>query len=107
MQELGKLTNIQQKMKRLKTDILVISYTRWVSSGELNTDNGRVFYSGSNDTKYRYGFAIILSKKLLRLVTSFAAMTKRNVTLQLVTTHGKLELIQIHVPTAEKNEEEI
>ncbi|XP_072384382.1 uncharacterized protein [Diabrotica undecimpunctata] len=50
---------------------------------------------------------MILSKKVARSVTGFVPMSERIIMLQILTTHGKMNLIQIYAPTADKNEEEI
>lgn len=107
MYEPGKLRNIEQEMVRLKIDVVGMSDTRWIGSGELSTENGRVYYSGNDDTQHRYGVAVILDRNVVKSVTGFIPMSERVMLLQLMTTHGKLNLIQIYAPTADKNEEEL
>lgn len=110
MYESGKLKNIEQEMMRLKIDILGISDTRWIDSGELRTTRGRLYYSGNtdgNDSQHLYGVAINVSEKVAKTVTGFIPISERIILLQMMTTHGRLNIIQIYAPTADKEEVEI
>lgn len=82
--------NINQKRLNVRNE------TTKESSCELNTENTPVNFSRSRDSRYRYGVAIILNEEVARAVTGFAPMAEKKLMLQLMTTYGKLKIIQMH-----------
>ena len=50
----GKLENLKEEMRRNKVDVMGISEVRWKQSGELMSDEFRMFYS-SGDVKGNHG----------------------------------------------------
>lgn len=57
----GKLDNTILEMERMKINILGISDVQWPGSGKCNTSSGvLMYYSGTQDPKYRYGVGFLL-----------------------------------------------
>ena len=54
--EVGKL---KEEMRRNKVDVMGTSEVRWEQSGELMSDEFRMFYS-SDDAKVSQGFGVVL-----------------------------------------------
>ena len=49
-------------MNRLKINILGISEIRWPGDGKVTTDNGTLYFSGSDDQKnHLYGVEILVN----------------------------------------------
>lgn len=107
MYQPGKMHNIIQEMNRLKINILGLSEARWPNSGYFSTNNGTIYYSGTNKTKHSCGIAIILDKSLTVQLKDFLKFQKRVMLLQLNTSHSKLNLIQTYALTIDGNEEEV
>lgn len=66
-------------------EIMGLSEVRWPGSGKCTTDQGILYYS-SND-----GIEILLDKKIDKLVNNLVV--------------GRLNLIQVDAPTADKSED--
>ncbi|KAG8224318.1 hypothetical protein J437_LFUL007260 [Ladona fulva] len=66
----GKLDNVDIEMKRLKIVILGIRDVQWPGVGKCNTENGVIYYSGSNNSTHRYAVAIMISKNINKAVTN-------------------------------------
>lgn len=107
MYQPGKTHNVIQEMNRLKINILGVSETRWLNTGQLQTNNSIIYYSGNNDNQHRHGVAIIVDKESTRAVEGFIPISERVMILQLRTAHTKLNLIQVYAPTVNGSEEEI
>lgn len=94
-------------MERMNIDILGISDTQWPGIGEIPVSNGYMYYSGSNDSKHKYGVAIIIRKELKKSVLHVMQYTERIILLKLKSYTHDINIIQIYAPTAEKDDEEI
>ena len=55
----GKLENFKEEMRRNKVDVMGISEVRWEQSGELISDEFRMFYF-SDDVKRNHGVGVVL-----------------------------------------------
>ena len=52
-----KLENLKEEIKRNKVDVMGLSEVRWEQSGELMSDEFRMFYS-SGDAKGNHGVCV-------------------------------------------------
>lgn len=107
MYEPGRMHNAIREMQRLNIDILGISDTRWPDSGQLNTTNGIMYFSGNDETHHRNGVAILVARNVIPSVIGFTPISDRIILLQLQTNKAKVNIIQIYAPTADKPDEEI
>ena len=57
----GKLEMIKHEMARLNVDILGISELKWTGTGEFNSEDHYVYYSGQ-ESLIRNGVAMIVNK---------------------------------------------
>ena len=58
----GKLTVVRQKMARVNINILGISELKWTGTGEFNSDDHYIYYSGQESLR-RNGVATIVNKR--------------------------------------------
>ena len=54
----GKLDNLKEEMRRNKVDVIGTSEVRWEQSGELMSDEFRMFYS-LGDAKGNHGVGVV------------------------------------------------
>ena len=60
----GKLEVVKQEMARMNIDIFGIRELKWTGMGELNSDDGYIYYCGQESLR-RNGVACILNKRSL------------------------------------------
>jgi len=101
----GKLDNVKLEMTRLKVNILGICETRWTGSGEFNSDNFRVLYSGG--VKHERGVAMILDRENAKSLLGWWALSDRVMLIKLKGKQIDLSIIQVYAPTTASSEEEI
>jgi len=101
----GKLDNVKLEMTRLKVNILGICETRWTGSGEFNSDNFRVLYSGG--VKHEQGVAMILDRENAKSLLGWWALSDRVMLIKLKGKQIDLSIIQVYAPTTASSEEEI
>ena len=58
----GKLEVVKQEMARVNIDILGISELKWTGTGEFNSEDHYVYYSGQESLR-RNGVAMIVNKR--------------------------------------------
>ena len=59
----GKLEVVKQEMARVNIDILGISELKWTGTGEFNSEDHYVYYSGQESLR-RNGVAIMVNKRV-------------------------------------------
>ena len=59
----GKLEVVKQEMARVNTDILGISELKWTGTGEFNSDDQYIYYSGQESLR-RNRVGIIVSERV-------------------------------------------
>ncbi|XP_037784698.1 craniofacial development protein 2-like [Penaeus monodon] len=101
----GKLDNVKLEMTRLKVNILGICETKWTGSGEFNSDNFRVLYSGG--VKHERGVAMILGRESAKSLLGWWALSDRVMLIKLKGKQMDLSIIQVYAPTTASSEEEI
>ena len=72
----GKLENLKEEMRRNKVDVMGISEVRWKQSGELMSDEFRMFYS-SGDAKGNHGVGEVLGPRARDKVISVRYVDNR------------------------------
>ena len=72
----GKLENLKEEMRRNKVDVMGISEVRWQQSGELISDEFRMFYS-SGDAKGNHGVGVVLGPRARDKVISVSYVDNR------------------------------
>lgn len=91
----------------MNVEILGISDVQWPDSGECSVDDYHIYYSGGNDPHHRYGVGIIVSKEINQTVMNVVNLSNRVMLLQLKSSSGRINIIQVYAPTADKGEHEI
>ena len=59
----GKLEVVKQKIARVNINILGIGELKWTRTGEFNSDDHHIYYSGQESLR-RNGVAIIVNKRV-------------------------------------------
>ena len=58
----GKLENLKEEMRRNKVDVMRISEVKWQQSGELISDEFRMFYSSGDAEGNHHVFVVLGSR---------------------------------------------
>ena len=59
----GKLEVVKQEMARVNTDILGISELKWTGTGEFNSEDHYIYYSGQESLRGN-GVTLIVNKRV-------------------------------------------
>ena len=109
MFEAGKSPQVTNEMRRYKLDILGISETHWIQSGQKRLNTGeQILFSGRKDQQHSEGVAFILSKLAQKSLRGWEAHGER-IIMASFTTRNKdinMNIVQIYAPTNEATEEE-
>lgn len=103
---LGKLEIVKQEMIRTDVDILGTSELHWTGSGQFQSDEFVVYFSG-NDNVRRKGVAFIASKRLARCVENHKAYSDRIISIRIRGKPLNITILQVYAPTADASEDEI
>ena len=98
----GQLENVMQEMQRLETDILGLSEVRWPSIGSLDKQGYHIIWSGGQ--KHEHGVGFILNSKSKKSYKGHLAISNRIILLKLKSQKIDVNLIQVHAPTRDSNE---
>ena len=71
----GKLEVVKQEMARVNTDILGISYLRWVGMGEFNSKDDYIYYCGQESLRIN-GVALTVNKRVQNAWMRLGAISK-------------------------------
>ena len=85
----GKLEILINQMETLKWDILGVSETHWIDSGEFTFEGHKILFSGRN-TIYRAGVALILKKDAQNALLVYNPISPLMIT--------AATIIQVYVP---------
>ena len=109
MYEAGKSSQVTSEMRRYKLDILGISETHWIQSGQKRLNTGeQILFSGRKDQQHSEGVALILSKLAQKSLRGWEAHGER-IMMASFTTRNKgidMNIVQIYAPTNEATIEE-
>ena len=102
----GKLENLKEEMRENNLDLLGICEVRWAGSGELRSDEYRIFYSG-NEKGGHNGVGIILGKRLKEKVMRVEFVDDRLMMIRLKGKEKDLVVIQTYAPTTSHTTDEV
>ena len=105
MLQKGKLENVKQEMKRMKLHILGLSEMRWKGAGCITSNGYKILYSGGEH--HLRGVGMILDPETSKAIKGFWTVSDRAIIVKLQGKSVDIGLIQIHAPTAGKDEEEV
>lgn len=83
-------------------NILVISETRWPGCGKCITDECTLYYF--ENPKHENGVEILVSKEINKRVIDYVRISDRIIVVRVFDKLVKINIIQIHAPTANKDE---
>ena len=110
LNQVGKMANVLQEMKRMNIDVLGVSETFWKGEGEFMTglpeteENFRVFFSGGD--KNRRGVGMVLRGKVGQAVMQYNLISDRIIVVRLKATPVNLLLLQVYAPCDDGEEDE-
>jgi exonuclease III len=102
----GKLENLKQEASRLNLDILGISEMRWKNSGQINSGEFTVIYSG-HKTKLAHGVGFLLKKELTQSLMGYYAISDRVLLIKINSKPVNMSIIQVYAPTSTSSDEDI
>lgn len=104
----GKAHNVIQEMKRTGIQILGLSEVRWPGTGKIEIDDHVIYFSGGeNNYPQQYGVAFIIQKNIDKSIENFTPHSERIALIQLKSKNTTINLVQVHAPTADKEQNEI
>ena len=101
-----KLEVVKQEMARLNIDILGISKLRWTETGEFNSDDHSIYYSGQESLR-RNGVAIIVNKRVWNAVLGCNLKNDRMISVHFQGKPSNITVIQVYAPTSNAEEAEV
>ena len=107
--EAGKCSQATKEMRRYKLDILGISETHWIQSGQIRLNSGeKILFSGREGNQHSEGVAFILNKQAQKSLRGWEAHGERIIMASFTTKNREINmnLVQIYAPTNEAAEEE-
>lgn len=80
---------------------------RLPGSGNFNTDEWSVYYSGEDSNYHRNGVGFIVSKEVNKCIKSVCNVSDRLIMIQVNSKPANINLVQVYAPTTESSEEVI
>ena len=101
----GKLENIKQEMRRMKTNILGLSEVRWQGADKITSDEFTIVYSRGDS--YQRGVGILTDAGCSKALKSFWRVNDRVIVMKISRKPFDIRFIQAYAPTADKDMAEI
>ncbi|GFO12462.1 craniofacial development protein 2-like protein [Plakobranchus ocellatus] len=101
----GKLENIKQEMERMKLTILGLSEVRWKEAGKITSGGHEIIYSGGTESEK--GVGIIVDQMVSKAIKVYWALSDRVLLVKIARKPEDLNIIQVHAPTANSNDEDL
>ena len=102
----GKLEVVKQEMARVNINILGISELRWTGTGQFNSDDHYIYYSGQESLR-RNGVAIIVNKRVQNAVLGYNLKDNRTISVCFQGKPFNIMVIQVYAPTRNAEEAEV
>eukprot|EP00794_Sanderia_malayensis_P018471 gene18471-20322_t len=103
MYQSGKLEIVKLEMERLKINILGVCETRWKHTGDFQSDNYRIIYSGGE--RHEHGVGVILDKERAKCVMGHWELSDRVMLVKLRGNPFNINIIVVYAPTSESSGE--
>ena len=101
----GKLEAVNQRMARVKVDILGTSELKWTGLDEFNSEYHHIYYCGQESLR-RKGVAIIVNKKVQNAVLGCNLKNDRMISVHFQGKPFNITVIQVCAPTRSAEEAE-
>ncbi|XP_072039097.1 uncharacterized protein [Amphiura filiformis] len=102
----GNLELLIHQLENYKWEIMGISETHWIESGDFTQDGYQILSAGSGST-HRAGVALILNKNAQRSLLGYNPISERLITARLRTQIGTATIMQVYAPTTSYPDEDI
>ena len=102
----GKLEVVKQEMARVNIDILGISELKWTGTGEFNSEDHYVYYSGQESLR-RNGVAIMINEIVRNAVLGCSLKNDRMISVCLQGKPFNIMVIKVYAPTSNAEEAEV
>ena len=102
----GKLDVVKQNIARLNINILGISKLRWTETGEFNSDDHSIYYSGQESLR-RNGVAIIVNQRVWNAVLGCNLKNDRMISVHFQGKPSNITVIQVYAPISNAEEAEV
>lgn len=101
--EEGALKNLVKVMKRYRIDVLALQETKQRNNVAMQVDDYMFFNSGIDNRKFGVGFMV--NDKFKQAVIEFEGSSDRFCRMRIKGKYRKINIINVHAPTEEKEEE--
>ena len=94
---------LANELKRYNIQICGISETHWLSHGNLDVEDYRIWYSGGEEDKGRHerGVGVAVERSMVGAVIKFVPVSDRIILLRFRFRHADLTVIEAYAPTEE------
>ncbi|KAJ4440072.1 hypothetical protein ANN_08204, partial [Periplaneta americana] len=104
--ELSELENLKEEMRRNRMDVMGISEVKWKNSGELVSDEFKLFYS-NGECKESHGVGVLLGPRVKDKVISVLYVDDQVIMVRLQGKKMNLLLVQVYMPHSGLVDEEV
>ena len=102
----GKVENLMKEAKDLKIDILGISETRLIDTGEYNNDDTYTLFNSGGDQRM-HGVGLLVRKHIAKSIQGIICVSKRNILIKIKGAPFDMSILQTYAPTLDHSDEEI
>ena len=92
------------QLSKYKADITALQEMRWIGNGVIEKKECTIYYSCGN--KHMFGTGFIINQRVKHLVLDFKPVNERLSVLRIKGKFYNYSIINVHLPTEEKTEEE-
>ena len=103
----GYLELLEIDLEKYTWDIIGLSETRWLKSGEITTKNGHTFIWSGNDTFKQHGVGLLINKSIKKSILEYKAISERIIKIRIAAKPENLCILQIYAPTSTADTETI
>ncbi|CAG2216430.1 unnamed protein product [Mytilus edulis] len=102
----GKTAEVEREMDKYNIEILALNEVRWLNSGKLTLQNGKVLlYSGKNNGLHQAGVRMMLSSRAKKALIEWKPITERLMYARFHTSTIKISIITVYAPTNDATNE--
>jgi exonuclease III len=102
----GSLRILTDVLSDYRADITPIQELRWVGSGVTQKHDCDLYYNCHDSKHILFGTGFIVNKRISHMVIGFESLVMRMCYLHLKSRFFIIDIINVHVPTEDKEEEE-
>eukprot|EP00794_Sanderia_malayensis_P004079 gene4079-biopygen2550 len=103
----GKLEQLDYGMEKYRWNVLGIVEMRWLSSGEMVTEQGHKIWFSGKEKRHEEGVGFLVHKDTVRAVMECEPISSHMIRIRLSANPRNLTIIQIYAPTSTTKDEDV